>query len=315
MKKTLIIGLTVATMLSMAACGYKEDKFLSDEDRCYTIAMDSAEKHLEDGEIESLISDINTALSWKPNDKKAKKLDEELYPSSLIDDAYSLISNDMTEEDYNKVKETIDSVYKMVEDNKFKHVKIKEFMIKKCERITESLNLKVEEINSKKTNDNNKAIVTSLVSEIPVILDNGNFEEAYNKSKELENCINTSLDGISLELEMEAKKLYENIEVFYLGIQNYNLEKDKNPDMYNKLTKMLEEYTLEKNYGDIFAQLLVNNEYTGEVWHYVIYKNNEGRYMECKMMMPAKYEKFSEVFGTSSIIDVAEDIRDNNIKY
>lgn len=85
--------------------------------------------------------------------------------------------------------------------------------------------------------------------------------------------------------------------------------------MYNKLTKILEDYSLEKNHGDIFAQLLVNNEYTGEVGHYAIYKNNEGRYMECKMIMSAKYEKFSEVFGTSSIIDVVKDIRDNNIKY
>ena len=136
-------------------------------------------------------------------------------------------------------------------------------------------------------------------------LDNKRFEEAYNKSFELETSLK-ALDsyGDYYERNRPLYSLISSSRKVYNGINKLNSEKESDSKFYNDLLNELNPIAEEQGAGELFVELLTVSENNGYHYH-AIFKKENGNYIKYYRQVKGGFDfGFSNSDEFSALVDL-----------
>lgn len=312
MKKVLIVGIILGITTLFIGCGSK-----TKVTEAYNEYIGQAKVEILNGDYDKALQYITLAKDENTGDKVVDELSEQI-------DMYRKLEKWIwTAEDGNLTEDLYKSIEGQLEEaNKFIKRKFESNLM------IENIKIKIEELsfavdNAKEIQEvegkiQEKLDFSSNVSlEMYDDLDNKRFEEAYNKSFELE----TSLEELySLDLLDSSEDYYErnyplyalitNSRKVYNGINKLNSEKENNPKLYDNLSNEAKAYSEKYNYGECFLEFLMDSRDGNGYSYYAILKDEDGNYALGGKAIGETESAFWVMDESSNLIDLLDSVYD-----
>lgn len=278
MRKVLIVSIILGVTIMFTGCG-------SNVSEAYKDYISQAKAEIVNGDYDKALQFITLAKDENTGDKVVDELSEQIDMYRKLEKwIWTAEDGNLTEELYKSIEEQLEEANKFIK-RKFES----NLMIENIKTKIEELSVAVD--NEKEMQQVEEKIqeeldVSSNVSlEMYDDLNNKRFEEAYNKSFELE----TSLEELySLDLLDSSEDYYErnyplyslitNSRKVYNGINKLNSEKENNPKLYDDLLNEVKMYSEKYNYGELFIEFLMDSRDGSGYSYYAILKDEDGNY-------------------------------------
>lgn len=278
MRKVLIVSIILGVTIMFTGCGSKVSE-------AYKDYISQAKAEIVNGDYDKALQFITLAKDENTGDKVVDELSEQIDMYRKLEKwIWTAEDGNLTEELYKSIEEQLE------EANKFIKRKFESNLM------IENIKIKIEELSVAVDNEKEmKQVEEKIQEELDVSsnvslemyddLNNKRFEEAYNKSFELE----TSLEELySLDLLDSSEDYYErnyplyslitNSRKVYNGINKLNSEKENNPKLYDDLSNEAKMYSEKYNYGELFIEFLMDSRDGNGYSYYAILKDEDGNY-------------------------------------
>ncbi len=327
MEKKIISKIILLLMISqiLVGCGGKKVT------EAYKGYINQAKEEIVDGEYENALKFLELAKDENTGDTVVDELNEqiELY-RKLEKWIWTAEEGNLTEDQYETIEVQIDDANKfikrkfesnlMIEDIKGK-IETLSMTVENAKEIQkqdieEEKKMKEEAIELEKKIEKEIKVSSDISLEMYDDLDNKRFEEAYNKSFELETSLK-SLDsyGDYYDRNNPLYSLIKNSRKVYNGINKLNLEKENDSKFYSDLLNEVKTIAKKQGNGELFLELLTGDGSDG-YHYYAIFKKENGNYINYYRHVKGVFDfGFNNSDEKTSLIDLLDNINgDSTVK-
>lgn len=285
MRRVLISGIILGLTIMFTGCGSKVSE-------AYKNYISQAKVEIVNGDYDKALQFLTLAKDENTGDKVVDELSEQIEIYRELEKwIWTAEDGNLSEDLYESIDEQLEKSNKFVKRKFESNLMIENIKIK-IEELSALVNFAKEKqkqaIEIQKQIDDEVKSYENISSKIFDDLDKKKFEEAYNRTFELE----TSLKNLR-ELETTMKNIddyYEEKNVYildslilntrkvYNGINKLNLEKENDTKFYDDLLNELKSVAKNQESGELFVELLSGNGNDG--YHYnAIFKKENGNYI------------------------------------
>ena len=283
MKKVLIASIILGVTIMLTGCGNKVSE-------AYKDYISQAKVEIVNGDYDKALQFLTLAKDENTGDNVADELSEQIDMYRELEKwIWATEDGNLTEDSYKSIEKQLKEANKFVKRKFESNLMIENIKIKIEDLSFAVYNVKAmqqQAIEIQKQIEDEVKSYNNISSKIFDDLDKKKFEEAYNRTFELE----TSLKNLrELEATMkniddyyEEKKVLDslilNTRKVYNGINKLNLEKENDTKFYDDLLNELKSVAKNQESGELFVELLSGNGNDG--YHYnAIFKKENGNYI------------------------------------
>lgn len=310
MRRVLISGIILGLTIMFTGCGSKVSE-------AYKNYISQAKVEIVNGDYDKALQFLTLAKDENTGDKVVDELSEQIDMYRELEKwIWTANDGNLTEELYKSIEEQLEEASKFIK-GKFE-----------SNLMIESIEIKIEELsavvdNAKETQEiegkiqEQLEISNNISLQMYDDLDNKRFEEAYNKSFELEKSLEelNSLDLIDSSEDYYGRNyplytLITNSRKVYNGINKLNSEKENNPELYDNLLNEVKIYSEKYKYGEIYVEFLMDSR-NGEGYnYYVILKDTDNKYALGGKVIGDSYSNFWVMDDSTALIDLLDSVYD-----
>lgn len=310
MRKVLISGIILGLTIMFTGCGSKVSE-------AYKNYISQAKVEIVNGDYDKAIQFLTLAKDENTGDKVVDELSEQIDMYRKLEKwIWTANDGNLSEELYKSIEEQLEEASNFIKRNFESNLMI------------ESIEIKIEELSAAVDNAKETQEIEGKIQEQLEIsnnislqmyddLDNKRFEEAYNKSFELEKSLEelNSLDLIDSSEDYYGRNyplytLITNSRKVYNGINKLNSEKEKNTELYDNLLNEVKIYSEKYKYGEIYVEFLMDSR-NGEGYnYYVILKDTDNNYALGGKVIGDAYSNFWVMDDSTALIDLLDSVYD-----
>lgn len=310
MRRVLISGIILGLTIMFTGCGSKVSE-------AYKNYISQAKVEIVNGDYDKAIQFLTLAKDENTGDKVVDELSEQIDMYRKLEKwIWTANDGNLSEELYTSIEEQLEEASKFIK-GKFE-----------SNLMIESIEIKIEELsaavdNAKETQEIEGKIqeqleISSNISlQMYDDLDNKRFEEAYNKSFELEKSLEelNSLDLIDSSEDYYGRNyplytLITNSRKVYNGINKLNSEKENNPELYDNLLNEVKTYSEKYEYGEIYVEFLMDSKDGKGYRYFGILKDKDNNYTLGGKVIGDEHSHFWVMDDSTALIDLLDSVYD-----
>ena len=288
MRKVLIVSIILGVTIMFTGCGSKVSE-------AYKDYISQAKVEIVNGDYDKALQFLTLAKDENTGDRVVDELSEQIDMYRKLEKGiWTAEDGNLTEDLYKSIEEQLEEANKFIK-RKFESnlmienikIKIEELSVAvdnakemQQQALEEEKKMQEEAIETEKKIQKEMEVSSNISLEMYDDLDNKRFEEAYNKSFELETSLK-ALDsyGDYYERNYPLYSLIINSRKVYNGINKLNLEKENDSKFYSDLLNEVKTIAQQEGNGELFLELLTGDGSDGYYYH-AIFKKENGNYIK-----------------------------------
>lgn len=302
MRKLLIVSIILGVTIMFTGCGSKVSE-------AYKDYISQAKVEIVNGDYDKALQFLTLAKDENTGDKVVDELSEQIDMYRNLEKwIWAAEDGDLTKDSYKSIEEQLEEANKFIKRKFESNLMIENIKIKiedLSSAVDNAKEMQQQALETEKKIQKEMEVSSNISLEMYDDLDNKRFEEAYNKSFELETSLK-ALDsyGDYYERNRPLYSLISSSRKVYNGINKLNSEKESDSEFYNDLLNELNPIAEEDGAGELFVELLTVNE-NNAYDYYAIFKNESGNYIKYYRQVKGGFDfGFSNSDEFSALVDL-----------
>ena len=313
MRKVLIVSVILGATIMFIGCGSKVSE-------AYKDYISQAKVEIVNGDYDKALQFLTLAKDENTGDKVVDELSEQIDMYRKLEKwIWAAEDGNLTKDSYKSIEEQLEEANKFIKRKFESNLMIENIKIKiedlssavdnakemQQQALEEEKRMQEEALETEKKIQKEMEVSSNISLEMYDDLDNKRFEEAYNKSFELETSLK-ALDsyGDYYERNRPLYSLISSSRKVYNGINKLNSEKESDSKFYNDLLNELNPIAEEQGAGELFVELLTVSENNGYHYH-AIFKKENGNYIKYYRQVKGGFDfGFSNSDEFSALVDL-----------